>query len=183
VLLDVLRGRPEDGRIVPEQSESVVAALAEQRSDTTVVVIMVEVLRVGVSADGAPVALPRPQLGEFPTCHSVGSVEVAVAARGVVATLAPTAVARGGAGATREVVVGHSLLAAGAPPEAGRNPGVVSDLLAHVLPVFAVPTIVPVPVALEAVERQAVRERPVSAEGRDGQNPFARRTSLVHHSK
>jgi hypothetical protein len=62
VPLDVVRGGPEETRLVAEEAESVVAPLAQQLTNAARRVVMVEVLRRRVAANRAAVALLLPEL-------------------------------------------------------------------------------------------------------------------------
>jgi hypothetical protein len=58
VTLDVKGSKVEQGRIIPEETQPVVATLAEQLPDPTGHVVMVEVLGPRIPTDGTPVVLP-----------------------------------------------------------------------------------------------------------------------------
>jgi hypothetical protein len=122
VLLDVLRSRPQDGGIVPQQAETLVASLAEQGSDPAVVVIMIKVLRISFPTDGAPVALCRSELEDLGLRQLVLPVEVGLRIGHAVAGPAPGAEPRGGASVPDVVLVRDRLLAGRAPTEAIRYP-------------------------------------------------------------
>jgi hypothetical protein len=91
VQLDVVRGRAEQLRVIAEETEPVIAPLAEQLPRRSADVVVVEVLRLRISADRAAVVLTPPEVGKLPGSQLVLAVEVRGAARSAVTALAATA--------------------------------------------------------------------------------------------
>jgi hypothetical protein len=60
VAIDVEGGGVQQGRVVTEEAEAVVAALTQDLADLTGLVIVIQVLGIAVTADGATVALLPP---------------------------------------------------------------------------------------------------------------------------
>jgi hypothetical protein len=89
VPLDVVGGGAEDVRVVLQQPETLVAPLAQQLPDATCPVIVVEVLWVGLTADGAPVVLGRTQGLDLALGELVLPVEVALGVGPPIAGTAP----------------------------------------------------------------------------------------------
>jgi len=85
VELDVVGGRVQEERVVAEQAEALVAPLAQQPTDLTGRVVVVQVLRFGIAADGAAIVLGRTQRGDLGACQLVLPVEVAGRVRVAVA--------------------------------------------------------------------------------------------------
>jgi hypothetical protein len=165
MVLDVVRRCPQDHRIVPELAEAEVAPLAQQRPHPSGVMIMIQVLRSRVAADGAAIVLGRPQPIDLRLGDPVLPAPVCVAAGPPIACPAHAAEPRPLTAVQREVLVGHRLSAGGTPSEAIRYPGVVPDRLALRSPGLPVPSAAPTAVAREAVERESVGQRPVAPEG------------------
>jgi hypothetical protein len=68
---DVESGDVQQVRVVPEQTEAVVASLAQQPANLARVMIVIKVLRPRLSADGATVALRGAQDVHRRPRHSV----------------------------------------------------------------------------------------------------------------
>jgi hypothetical protein len=86
--LDVVRGRPEQGGIVSQQSQCEVAALAQKRTHEAVRMIVIEMFGMRVAADRAEIALLGANLiHRFPR-NAVLAQPVRLAAGSTVARLA-----------------------------------------------------------------------------------------------
>ena len=160
-----------------------VAPLTEKPANAPRVVIMVEVLRVRVTTDGAPITLLLTELGDRGLREAVLAVEVAVRVRRVVAPFAAAAEAGRASRVARVVPVSDRPLTCRTPPEAVRDPGVVADLPAQLPATLLVPPPTSFAVALEAVEGQAIRLRAVAPEGRRGEVSPALGTGRIHNSE
>jgi hypothetical protein len=77
-------------RVVAEEPQTVVAAPAQQLPNTARHVIVVEVLWLGITADGTPVFLGCPESRHSTPRHPVLAIEVAIAVRFALAVPALT---------------------------------------------------------------------------------------------
>jgi hypothetical protein len=178
VTFDIEAGDVEEVGIVAEQTEALVAPLAEQLSDSAVLVIVIKVLRFRVRTDAASVLLRLPQRAQFLLTELVLPIEVGIPACGAFAGLAPTRQARHCATAPVEVLVRDRLLARRTPTKSFGNPRMVSDGLPHGLTALAVMRVALRPVTGQAVEGQPVPEGAVPAELRSRLRFPARGASL-----
>jgi hypothetical protein len=86
---DVLGGSAQQLGIVAEETQPLVAPLAEQLSDLFGRVIVVEVLGMWLPADRTPVVLGRTDCCDLVSGESIHAIEVRVAACDALACLAP----------------------------------------------------------------------------------------------
>lgn len=157
---------------------TLVAPLAEQRPDPTGRVVVVQVSWTRRATDGTRIALLFAQGIDLSSGQAVAPLPVGLAAGRAIATETETAEAGGLPAVPRVVLVRHGLLAAGTPAETVRDPRVVTDGPTHRLSGAAVPLAVALTIALQAVERQPVRQHPVLAEGLGGLALTTVRTAL-----
>jgi hypothetical protein len=149
--------------VVAEETEPVVAPLTQQPANHAGRMVVVQVLRFGVPADGAQVALRCSHLSDVILCEFVSTIKVGGTALGVLAGLAATPEARRRCRASRVILVSHGLLAGRAPTESVGDPRVVTNNFALATPMLAIPAIIARAIARKAVEGEAVRLRLVTS--------------------
>jgi hypothetical protein len=166
VALDVKRGEMEQTGIVTEETEPVIAALAQQLTDSAALMIVIEVLRTRIATDGAPVPLSGPKLCESLTGEPVLPIEISVAVRKALARLAPTTEARRSTRVPAVVLMSYGLLTRRTPPKSVGDPGMVAHRHSHGATALAVVRITLGAIAIETIKGQAVAESLISAEVR-----------------
>src|SRR4051794_16357399 len=80
VQLHVSRRRPQERRVVAEESKALIATLAQQLTRLARLMVMVEMTRIRFPADGAAVALRGAHLIEFRPRYPMDSQQVGVLA-------------------------------------------------------------------------------------------------------
>jgi hypothetical protein len=141
--------------------------------------IVIKMLGSGISTYGAGIALSSPQLVNVFSRQTVATDPVSVLAEPVMARLASSTETTGRGSVPDVVLDRHRSLAAGAPPEAVRNPREVLDfstLRRSPLPVVRVARS---PVAFETVEGHSVAEGTVLTERSRWLRFAARRAALL----
>jgi hypothetical protein len=111
VPLDVFGRYPQHRRVVAEESQAVVASLAEQLPHVAGVMVMIEMSWASITADRATVVLGCPECIKLHLSHLVRPVEVAHAVRCIGAAPAPATEAGARPDVARVVLDSHSLLA------------------------------------------------------------------------
>jgi hypothetical protein len=117
-----------------------------------------------LATQSATVALFETDLVDARTWNPVLANPISLVVMSVVAGLATAAEAGGRRSVPGVVLMGHHLLAVGAPTEAFWNPGEVSDLSAQGSAAFPVMGVALGPVALQAIEGQSVAQGAVATE-------------------